>query len=143
MTSPVTRKPTFDQVFAGWRTQAQSDASQNSAGARASDPKAASEFFRKAGFLWRDHVDDAVSAVRAFRRALTADPDDMESLAGSKELCFARFRSTLLHEGFFEEDGVIWAADGTVLAQSRQLAILMPLGGKDDAPFAPAGGRIG
>ena len=66
---------------------------------------------------------------------------DMESLAGSTELCFARFRSTLLHEGFFEEDGVIWAADGTVLAQSRQLAILMPLGDKDDAPFAPAAGE--
>jgi acyl-CoA thioesterase len=43
------------------------------------------------------------------------------------ELCFARFSTGLLHEGFFEEDGVIWAADGTVLAQSRQLAILMPL----------------
>ncbi|HYM55150.1 MAG TPA: thioesterase family protein [Solirubrobacteraceae bacterium] len=43
------------------------------------------------------------------------------------ELCLARFRTGLLHEGFFEEDGVIWAADGTVLAQSRQLAILMPL----------------
>ena len=31
-------------------------------------------------------------------------------------------RRGLLHEGFFEEDGVIWAPDGTVLAQSRQLA---------------------
>jgi acyl-CoA thioesterase len=43
------------------------------------------------------------------------------------ELCFARFSTGLLHEGFFEEDGVIWSADGTVLVQSRQLAILMPL----------------
>jgi acyl-CoA thioesterase len=43
------------------------------------------------------------------------------------ELCFARFSSGLVHDGFFEEDGVIWAADGTVLAQSRQLAILMAL----------------
>jgi acyl-CoA thioesterase len=43
------------------------------------------------------------------------------------ELCFARFRSGVVHEGFFEEDGVIWAADGSVLSQSRQLAILMPL----------------
>jgi hypothetical protein len=32
-----------------------------------------------------------------------------------------------VHEGFFEEDGVIWAADGSVLAQSRQLGIVMPL----------------
>ena len=42
-------------------------------------------------------------------------------------LCFARFRSALVHEGFFEEDGVIWSAGGTPLVQSRQLAILMPL----------------
>ena len=42
------------------------------------------------------------------------------------ELCFARFRSGLIHEGFFEEDGVIWASDGTVLAQSRQLGIVLP-----------------
>jgi acyl-CoA thioesterase len=44
------------------------------------------------------------------------------------ELCYAQMASKLLHEGFFEEDGVIWAADGTVLAQSRQLAILMAVG---------------
>jgi acyl-CoA thioesterase len=48
-----------------------------------------------------------------------ADPDP-------HELCFVQMRSGLLHEGFFEEDGVIWAADGTVLAQSRQLALLLP-----------------
>ncbi|MGO9489574.1 MAG: thioesterase family protein [Solirubrobacteraceae bacterium] len=43
------------------------------------------------------------------------------------ELCFAQVSSKLVQDGFFEEDGVIWAADGTVLAQSRQLAILMPM----------------
>ena len=42
------------------------------------------------------------------------------------ELCFVQVSSKLIHEGFFEEDGTIWAADGTVLAQSRQLAILLP-----------------
>jgi acyl-CoA thioesterase len=51
-------------------------------------------------------------------RALDPDPD---------ELCLARFQSGLVHEGFFEEDGVIWAADGTVLSQSRQLGIVLPL----------------
>jgi hypothetical protein len=30
-----------------------------------------------------------------------------------------------VHEGFFEEDGLIWAADGTVLAQSRQLGVVI------------------
>lgn len=44
-----------------------------------------------------------------------------------RELCFARFRTGLVQDGFFEEDGVIWAADGTVLAQSRQLGIVMAL----------------
>jgi acyl-CoA thioesterase len=47
--------------------------------------------------------------------------------ADSEQLCLARFRSHVIHEGFFEEDGVIWAADGTVLAQSRQLALLTAL----------------
>lgn len=54
-----------------------------------------------------------------FRTAI-AEPRD--------EPCFARFKSTVLREGFFEEDGVIWAPDGTVLAHSRQLAIVLPVG---------------
>jgi len=59
-----------------------------------------------------------------FRAALprTADPDP-------GELCFAHVRAGVIHEGFFEEDGTIWAADGTVLAQSRQLAIVLPQNG--------------
>jgi acyl-CoA thioesterase len=60
-----------------------------------------------------------------FRAAMprVAEPDP-------EELCFARFRSGVIHDGFFEEDGVIWAADGTVLAQSRQLGIVMALPSK-------------
>ena len=50
---------------------------------------------------------------------LTPDPDP-------NELCLIRVTGGVIHEGFFEEDSVIWAPDGTVLAQSRQLAILMP-----------------
>jgi acyl-CoA thioesterase len=42
------------------------------------------------------------------------------------ELVLARVRGGVAHDGFFEEDTVIWAADGTVLAQSRQLALLLP-----------------
>jgi len=41
------------------------------------------------------------------------------------ELCFARVQAGLVHDGFFEEDSTIWSADGTLLAQSRQLAILI------------------
>ncbi len=47
------------------------------------------------------------------------------------EMCLSVFRTRLLHEGFFEEDGVIWAADGTVLAQSRQLGIAIPIPSAD------------
>jgi acyl-CoA thioesterase len=56
-----------------------------------------------------------------FRVAMprTADPDP-------REMCLVRTRTRSIHDGFFDEDGWIWAADGTLLAQSRQLAILMP-----------------
>ena len=40
-----------------------------------------------------------------------------------RELVLARTHTTLTHEGFFEEDAVIWDRDGTVLVQSRQLAL--------------------
>jgi acyl-CoA thioesterase len=56
-----------------------------------------------------------------------ADPEARAADPDSDGRCFARFHSTLVHQGFFEEDGVIWAADGTVLAQSRQLAIVLAL----------------
>lgn len=39
------------------------------------------------------------------------------------ELVLARTHTALTHEGFFEEDAVIWDRDGTVLVQSRQLAL--------------------
>jgi acyl-CoA thioesterase len=57
-----------------------------------------------------------------FRASLprSTDPDP-------GELCLARMSTRVVHEGFFEEDGTIWASDGTVLAQSRQLAIVLPV----------------
>jgi acyl-CoA thioesterase len=54
-------------------------------------------------------------------------PMPREADADPGELCLARFCTGLVHEGFFEEDGVIWAADGTVLIQSRQLGIVLPI----------------
>jgi acyl-CoA thioesterase len=41
----------------------------------------------------------------------------------------AAFRSTVAADGFLEEDGEIWAPDGTLLAQSRQLAVIVPIAG--------------
>jgi acyl-CoA thioesterase len=37
----------------------------------------------------------------------------------------ARFRTTVATEGFLEEDGQLWAPDGTLLAHSRQLGLLL------------------
>jgi acyl-CoA thioesterase len=47
---------------------------------------------------------------------LADQPDDAFLLA-----CFS---TRVVSEGFLEEDGEIWTADGRLLAHSRQLAIL-------------------
>ena len=49
--------------------------------------------------------------------------------------CFALFRTRMAHEGFLEEEGQIWSPEGTLIAQSRQLAVVT------EAPeaFAAAG----
>lgn len=36
-----------------------------------------------------------------------------------------RFNSRHVRDGFFEEDGLLWAPDGTLVAQSRQLGLLL------------------
>jgi acyl-CoA thioesterase len=66
-------------------------------------------------------VSPTVDLTIHFRRPLIPAERD------PNELCMSIFRTRLLHEGFFEEDGVVWGADGAVLAQSRQLGIIMPL----------------
>jgi acyl-CoA thioesterase len=63
-------------------------------------------------------VDLTVHFRAATPRSANPDPE---------ELCLARMSTRVVHEGFFEEDGTIWASDGTVLAQSRQLAIVLPV----------------
>jgi acyl-CoA thioesterase len=50
---------------------------------------------------------------------------------GTEEPLLARMTSRTSREGFFEEDGELWARDGTLLAQSRQLALLLPWPGGD------------
>jgi acyl-CoA thioesterase len=56
-----------------------------------------------------------------FRARMRPTPD-----ADPRELCLAQTTTELIHDGFFVEDGLIWAADGTLLAHSRQLAIVIP-----------------
>lgn len=65
-------------------------------------------------------ISPTVDLTIHFRQSI--DEADVDPAA----LCLGIFQTRLLHDGLFEEDGVIWAADGTVLAQSRQLGIIMP-----------------
>jgi acyl-CoA thioesterase len=45
---------------------------------------------------------------------------------GEREHVLARFTSSTSSGGLFEEDGALWSAEGTLLAQSRQLALIRP-----------------
>jgi acyl-CoA thioesterase len=45
--------------------------------------------------------------------------------ASPEDAYLIAFESGLARDGFFEEDGQLWSADGTLLAQSRQLALLL------------------
>jgi acyl-CoA thioesterase len=40
-------------------------------------------------------------------------------------LLLGRFRTRLVRDGFFEEDGELWSPDGSLVAQSRQLGLLI------------------
>jgi acyl-CoA thioesterase len=40
-------------------------------------------------------------------------------------LLLGRFRSRYVRDGFFDEDGELWSRDGTLVAQSRQLGLLI------------------
>jgi hypothetical protein len=65
-------------------------------------------------------ISPTVDLTIHFRQSISACDCDPAAL------CLSVFETRLLHDGLFEEDGVIWAPDGTVLAQSRQLGIIMP-----------------
>ena len=41
------------------------------------------------------------------------------------QLLLGRFRTRLVRDGFFEEDGQLWSRDGGLVAQSRQLGLLI------------------
>jgi len=60
-----------------------------------------------------------------FRTALAPRPAAGRPAGDPSQLVLAHGRALLVHEGFFEEDCLIWDADGTLLAQSRQLALLL------------------
>jgi acyl-CoA thioesterase len=51
------------------------------------------------------------------------DPGDAG--IGPSDYCLAIFRSRLAHRGYIEEDGEIWSPGGQLIAQSRQLAVIL------------------
>jgi acyl-CoA thioesterase len=48
-----------------------------------------------------------------------------EPLPLPDSLLLGRFRSRAVRDGFFDESGELWAPDGTLVAQSRQLGLLL------------------
>jgi len=51
--------------------------------------------------------------------------DPADAGVGPDDHCLAIFRSRLAHGGYIEEDGEIWTPSGQLLAQSRQLAVIL------------------
>ena len=49
----------------------------------------------------------------------------MSPLPLDDNLLLGRFTSKLVRDGFFDEDGELWTPDGTLVAQSRQLGLLL------------------
>lgn len=47
--------------------------------------------------------------------------------ASADDYLFVQFRTTVIADGFLEEDGEVWSRDGVLLAQSRQLAAVFPM----------------
>lgn len=52
--------------------------------------------------------------------------EPVPAAAGPDDFYLGAFRSRMVHEGFFEEDGELWSREGTLLAHSRQLGLLLP-----------------
>jgi acyl-CoA thioesterase len=51
-----------------------------------------------------------------------------EAPSGEPEWSLVRFRTQVVTGGYLEEDGEVWSADGRLLAQSRQLAVVLAPG---------------
>ena len=59
-------------------------------------------------------------------------------LPDADEPVLARFRSRLALDGFADEEGELWSADGRLLVQSRQLQVLLAAPDSANVPQPPA-----
>ena len=48
----------------------------------------------------------------------------------AREWCLVRFRTLEVADGYLEETGEIWSEDGRLLAESRQLAVVLDPAGR-------------
>ena len=106
-----------DRALAGgWLRFADPEALDAAAATAFMDAWIPSVFARTDGPVGAPTIDYTVHFRAALPRA-GADPDAFQ---------LVRFSSTTAAEGFWEEDGLMWGPDGTLLAQSRQLALVLP-----------------
>jgi acyl-CoA thioesterase len=102
-------------VSGGWLRLAEPRLADEIAIAALADAWVPSVFPRLSGFVPVPTLDLTVH----FRRALPL-PD-----AEADDFYLSIFRSRTAAEGFFVEDGDIWSESGELVAQSRQLAVMM------------------
>ncbi len=79
----------------------------------------------------RAHLQAAVDALGAHGARVLASSSVYETEPVGEvpdQPVLGRFSTAAAAGGLIEEDGVVFAADGTLLAQSRQLALFSPLG---------------
>ena len=113
--SPGSGSPAGDATVGGWMRALEGAALDAPACAFLADAWWPAVFAVSGGLVGAPTIDLTVH----FRGDLTnATPDAW---------VLGRFRSHLVQDGHFEEDGVLWAEDGSVLAHSRQLALVLPL----------------
>ena len=64
------------------------------------------------------------------------------SLPLDDTLLLGRFRNRLVRDGFFDEDGELWLPDGTLVAQSRQLGLLIGMTLSASSHYIPVYARL-
>ena len=73
----------------------------------------------------RERKDDIVPLANTFIRKFAAELKKKMDGLEPEAFVLGQFRTRTVAEGFLEEDGELWTANGVLLAQSRQLAVML------------------